>query len=73
MTTNQFGGQLLHTLNGTPFSSLYTALLDLNLKDREYCQAFIVSMKYAANDYMETLCMDENLGAMASDEVYTFR
>ena len=30
-------------------------------------------MKYAANDYMETLCGDEGLNLMGSDDVYSFR
>lgn len=72
LTANQFSGQLLSTHGGTPFPTLRSALLDLPQRDREYCQAFIVSMKYAANDYMELFCGDEQLNLMPSDAVYSF-
>ena len=71
MVPSQFAGQLISTQNAYSFSSLDTALLDMEEKAREHCQLYIVSMMYQANDYMETVNNESNLSD-ANDQVYSY-
>ena len=41
-------------------------------KEREYCESYITSLKYQADDYMETVCNESNLSEMQADDVYKF-
>jgi citrate synthase len=40
--------------------------------ERGYCEAYITSLKYQADDYMETVCNESNLSLMQADDVYKF-
>jgi hypothetical protein len=72
MSCTQFAGQFVRSHNSVPFSALETALLELPMSDRKYCQAYIESMKYQEVDYMETVTGESGLSEMASDEVYSY-
>jgi hypothetical protein len=44
----------------------------MSKQEREYCESYITSLKYQADDYMETVHNESNLSLMQADDVYKF-
>ena len=66
----QFAGQLVSTHNAMSFPSLQHALLELDYRDRLYCQQFIAQTLFVCNDYMETV-LGSGDSAMTREQVYS--